>query len=328
MKSVLITGGTGFIGSYLLDRLREERVNIRVVTRRRPKNKEYLGDIEYRTGDLVEPKTLQGVCQDIDTVFHLGGYAHALPKLAKGNEHLHQQINLQGTQNLARVAIDHGVERFVYVSSVKAGGEHRTVCLDEASTLEVVDDYGRAKRQAEDWLIDQSGNRLAHIAIIRPTLVYGEGVKGNLAAMLKLIDRGLFPPIPETRNKRSMVDVRDLAEAIYLAAKRTEANGKRYIISDGKDYSSQEIYSAMCKALGRSVPNWSMPRWSMRGIGVVGDLGQRIFRRGLPFNSSVASRLLDSACYRSTNANQDLGFVPKYTFEESLPDIVAAFRRQ
>ncbi|HEB99359.1 MAG TPA: hypothetical protein ENJ05_07625 [Thiotrichales bacterium] len=125
-----------------------------------------------------------------------------------------------------------------------------------------------------------------------------------------------------------MVDVRDLAEAVLAAAERPEAAGGVYIISDGEDYSTRRIYEAMCWALGRQAPKWAVPAAVLRGMGYVGDLGERIFRRTLPYNSAVASRLLDSACYRSLRAEQVLGFRPRYRLEDALPEMVEVYRRQ
>jgi nucleoside-diphosphate-sugar epimerase len=165
-----------------------------------------------------------------------------------------------------------------------------------------------------------------HVSILRPTLVYGPGCKGNLASMLRWIDRGLFPPVPDSGNRRSMVDVRDLARAVMLAAEKDAANGKTYVITDGEDYSTRRIYTGMRAALGKSTSVWSMPGFVMRALGKLGDVYEAVLRRPAPYNSVMCSRLLDSACYRSFHAASDLGFQPAYTLEDALPAMVEAYR--
>ncbi|MBI5463230.1 MAG: NAD-dependent epimerase/dehydratase family protein, partial [Gammaproteobacteria bacterium] len=238
----------------------------------------------------------------------------------------HRRINLEGTQNVFRCAAAAGVQRFVFVSSVKAGGEDAQTCLDENSARRPADPYGRIKRETEDWLFEHGARSGVEISVLRPALVYGPGVKGNLAAMLRAIDRGRFPPVPETHNIRSMVSVQDLVVALLAAATRPEAVGRVCIVDDGEAYSTRRIYTAMAGALGKRIPAWSLPAGAMRILGRVGDFGERLLHRSLPFNGTLATRLLDSACYRSAHADTVLGFQPRNRLEDLLPAMVAAYR--
>jgi nucleoside-diphosphate-sugar epimerase len=125
-----------------------------------------------------------------------------------------------------------------------------------------------------------------------------------------------------------MVDVRDLVRAILLAAERPAANGRAIIITDGEDYSTRRIYAAMRTAFGKPVPRWSVPAGLLRGLGKAGDGIEALLGRPAPFNSALCSRLLDSACYRSTRAEQVLGFRPEYRFEDTLPEMVTDYRNR
>lgn len=321
----LMTGGEGFVGQALLPRLEARGLRCRVLRRTAAGSRSAGTATEYRFGDLGDARSLRQACEQAGVVFHLAGYAHA------GNgeatfRHRHREINYDGTINVFLAACAAGVRRFVYVSSVKAAGHHPTRCLDETDALPLSDPYSESKRAAEAFLLEQARKGDMHIAIIRPSLVYGPGVKGNLAAMLAAIDRGRLPPVPETGNHRSMVDVRDLCEAIIAAAERPEAHGRTYIITDGEAYSTRRIYEAMARALGRDVPSWAVPAWALRALGRAGDVAERILHRSLPYNGAVASRLLDSACYRSVRAEADLGLRPRYRLEDALPEMVAAYR--
>jgi nucleoside-diphosphate-sugar epimerase len=283
-------------------------------------------DAVVQRGDLADTAALAALVQGAECVLHLAGYAHALSKPHPAELERHRRSNLEGTRNLFDAAAAAGVRRFVFVSSVKAGGEDAHECLNERSACRPTDPYGQIKRQTEDWLFQQGARRAVEVCVLRPALVYGPGVKGNLAAMLRAIDHGRFPPVPETRNVRSMVSVQDLVAALLAAATRAEAAGQVCIVDDGEAYSTRRIYTAMADALGRPVPSWSLPAGVLRLLGHAGDAGEWLLRRPLPFNSTLAARLLDSACYRSVMAERVLDFKPQYRLEDVLPEMVRVYR--
>ena len=326
-KTIAITGASGFIGSYLVPALCDRGAVLHVLSRTLRTRSNGFG-LKVLQGDLLDPASLQRFVEGADAVLHLGGYAHAASKPHAREIAKHRQINLEGTRNLFRSAVHAGVRRFVFVSSVKAGGEDPDNCLDETSVGVVPDGYGAVKRQTEGWLFEQGAKVGVEISVLRPTLIYGSGVKGSLAAMLRGIDRGRLPPLPETHNVRSMVSVQDVVAALLAAAERPEAVGQVCILTDGESYSTRRIYVAMAAALDKRVPGWSLPPALLRILGKAGDLGESLLHRPLPFNTSLAARLLDSACYRSVNAERCLGFRPRYRLEDLLPDMVRAYRQK
>ncbi len=318
---VLVTGGTGFVGSHLLPRLRAEGVGVRVLSRRAaPAGIPF----EWVRGDLAVRESLLPAVAGVDTVLHLGGYAHALSRPDPVELERHRRINLEGTGALVEAAAEAGARRFVLVSSVKAAGEDPEGCIDEHHTRPPRDPYGAVKRLAEERVLATAAATGMAACVLRPALVYGPGVKGNLAAMMRAIARGRFPPVPETGNVRSMVDVRDLVEAILAAAVRAEAAGGTFILTDGEAYSTRRIYLAMCAALGRRPPRWTLPAGLLRLLGRLGDAGEGLLGRPLPIDSTRVRRLLESACYRSVLAEAGLGFRPRYRLEDALPEMAAA----
>lgn len=325
MIDTAVTGATGFVGRVLLPALCNEGAQIRALVR--PGGPAALAaEVRVECGGLHDSGALAALVRGADCVIHLAGYAHTASKPSAAELERHRHINLEGTQNLFRAAAAAGVRRFVFVSSVKAGGEHRRDCLHEHSPQRPADPYGIIKRQTEDWLFEQGERAGVEICVLRPALVYGPGVKGNLAALLRAIDRGRFPPVPETGNIRSMVGVHDLVAALLAARCRTEAAGQLCIVEDGEAYSTRRIFVAMARALGRPVPSWSVPAAALRVLGRIGDVGELIARRPLPFNSTLAARLLESACYRSVQAPAVLGFQPRQRLEDALPAMIAAYR--
>ena len=201
---------------------------------------------------------------------------------------------------------DLGVKRFIFISSVKAGGLPLFgQCASEELGGESDGIYGKTKQEAELQLLKIGNESGMHVSIIRPSLVYGPNVKGNLQLMLSGIKKGWFPPLPETSNKRSMIHVDDLVRAILLVADDDRANGEIFIATDGTPYSSREIYNFMCSALGKPNPKWSVPKsfFDMASL-----INPRIRYK--------LNKLLGDKCYSSAKL-EALGFKAK----KSLKDI-------
>ena len=249
--TTLITGATGFIGRRLISAVDGE---IRVLSRA------VHSDLETVICDLQSSVISDNTLDNIDTVFHLAGFAHDMRDPSKIVD-LYYKINVSATVQLAELAVKSGVKRFVFVSSVKAGGiSTPKKCINENDQIDPEGIYGKTKREAELRLLKIGKESGMHISIIRPSLVYGPDVKGNLKSMLLGVEKGWFPPLPETGNKRSMIHVDDLVRAILLVAGDDRANGEIFIATDGAPHSSREIYNAMCTVLDKSIPKWSMPK--------------------------------------------------------------------
>ena len=298
MTKYLVTGSTGFIGNRLLGLLKTIERDVRLLARSKVDNYE---TVACNLGkDRIPKHTLES----IDTVFHLAGFAHDMQDPSKV-KHLYHAVNVEATVELARLAVVSGVKRFVFVSSVKAGGsplsEH---CASESDQNNPEGIYGKSKREAELKLLKIGKESGIHVSIIRPSLVYGPGVKGNLQLMLSGIKKGWFPPLPETGNRRSMIHVDDLVRAVFLVTEDGRANGKIFIVIDGKPYSSREIYSTMCNIAGRPVPKWSVPKFLFNMVAII----------SLKIRYKV-DKLLGDECY-SSKGLEALGFKAQRTLKE------------
>jgi nucleoside-diphosphate-sugar epimerase len=295
MNKILITGSTGFIGRRLIN-----AVDGKVQVLSRIKQPGYDTIVCNLERELIPDNAVS----NINTVFHLAGFAHDVRDASKIND-LYQKVNVEATVQLANLAVESGVKRFVFVSSVKAGGGVTPdKCINEANQGEPEGVYGKTKREAELALLEIGKNSNMHVSIIRPSLVYGPDVKGNLKLMLSYIKKGRFPPLPETGNKRSMIHVDDLVKAILLVARDNRTNGEIFIATDGVPHSSREIYEAMCSVTHKSVPKWSIPKFVFDMFSVIS-----------PKIRYKVDKLLGDECYSSKKL-ESLGFSAQRTLKE------------
>lgn len=322
IAKILVTGATGFIGQALVKHLLSQSYRVRVLVRDPAKVALLPAEVECYYGALEQPDSLRAACADIDTVFHLAGHAHAWAEKDALASQKHRAINLQGTQALLAAAEAEAVQRFIYFSTIKAVADS-TTAIDESFEALPQSAYGLAKREAEACVLRSS---LAHVCVLRPTLVYGPGLKGNLASMLKAIDKGYFPPLPEVHNIRSMVSLNDLCRATLLAAQTPLANRRIYIVSDGVPYSTRALYDDMRRGLGLPVRTWSIPLGCLTALAYAGDIIGRYTQRRFVFDSQTLKKLLGSAHYRSNGIQHDLGFVAQESFSRLLPAMVANYR--
>lgn len=308
LGSVLVTGAAGFIGRRLL------KPDDRALLRHQVTG----GNAVY--GDLLDPVSLHTACQGIDTVFHCAGYAHAF---SSTDPDAHRRINFEGTRNLIEAAARAGVRRFVFLSSVKAMAEPGEQCVDEDWPGEPTTPYGRAKREAENVVLDIGKRHGMHVVNLRLAMVYGKGGRGNLERMARGIEAGWFPPLPETGNKRSLVHVVDVVNAMRTAALRPEANGRTYIVAGPDVYSGRQLYDAIRTVLGMSSTRWSVAAWVLRGGGLVGDGVTRLTGRASPLNSEVVARLLGAECYLSAKIDAELGWKARIDLTDGLREMLA-----
>jgi UDP-glucose 4-epimerase len=325
----LVTGATGFIGRRLVDALRQRDVAVRALTRDAEKARTlWPGDtVTITHADFGETQTIGDACDDVQTVFHLAGHAHAEDEGVPAADTLHERITVAGTRALIDGAVRTGVRRVVFISSVKAMGEGRSECLDESSETGPTSAYGRAKREAERIVLEAGERHNFHACVLRLPLVYGPGVKGNLLRMMKAIEHGRFPPIPETGNSRSLVHVDDVVQAALLVADDPRANGQVYIVTDDRVYSTRQIYSLMRTALGKAVPHWSIPPAALQAGAKLGDFLGQLRGRRFVLDSVALDKLLGSAWY-SCEKIKKLGYGPTHMLADSMDEMVAAYRAQ
>ena len=253
----LVTGSTGFIGKNLCDHLRSQGFDIRTISRSEDNSK------DHHICDLEKDFPHHSIFDGIDYVFHLAGYAHDLSDPRTSYEK-YRNLNVRATQVLCQMADLAKVKSFIFLSSVKAGDSTINRELNDFRNI-----YGETKREAEEFLLSYQPENNMRMNIIRPALVYGPDMKGNLKSMLNGIQQGWFPPMPKLNNKRSMVHVHDLILAIMIVNNAEQSNKEIYIATDGLHYSTSDIYEILMEISGRNIPNYRFPLFLIRLIGLI-----------------------------------------------------------
>lgn len=316
----LVTGATGFIGTRLCQLLKQQRIEVTAVGRKKAEGT-WDHFVECDLADSLENLDLTG----IDVVFHLAGKAHALSEFREEKD-AYYKINVEGTSRLMEKAVRANTSRFIHFSSVKAMGEgnadyENSEPINENFRLVPAGPYGQSKLEAEKRVLEACPTIGA--TIIRPTMVFGPGAKGNLEKMIQAIRRHRFPPLPEFNNQRSMVHVDDLCEIAYLASINDCAIGKTYIAADEHSYSTREIYELICSALEKKPNKYQIPITLLKSLGYAGDIIGKVTNKRFVFDSDALSKLSSNALYDGSKVGTDLNFLYKHKLEKSLPEILA-----
>jgi nucleoside-diphosphate-sugar epimerase len=307
---ILVTGAGGFVGTAVVAELARRAIPHRAVTRARRDGHFSIGNIDPRTD-------WTGALDGIHTIIHLATRASILNESVADPIAHFRAANVDSTLNLASQAIKAGVKRFVFISSIKVNGE--ATQRDRPFTAEDVPNpqnhYAQFKLEAEQGLFALSKGSDFGVTVIRPPLVYGPGVKANFATMMDWVNRGIPLPLGSVSNKRSFVFVGNLADLIILTAVHPNAGGQVFLVSDGQDISTTELFKKIAQALGR--PSLIVPIPAALLTFAAAAIGQ----------SAIASRLTDSLQVDVTKTRALFGWAPRKDFDEGLCQTIRSFQR-
>jgi nucleoside-diphosphate-sugar epimerase len=240
---VALTGATGFIGQWLLRELPKRGYRLRVLLRR--PSVVPMAAASAVVGDLARPQNMAAALADVDAVIHSAGIAHTMSGLPEDDYRL---LNTQATIGLARAAQRAGAKRFVFLSSIRAqSGPTADHVLTEALPPQPTDAYGRSKLAAEQGLAELDLDWVA----LRLVLVYGSGVKGNMAELLRLV-RAPYPlPFGGLKARRSLLALDNLLTAVDAVLAAPEPLRRPMIVADPEPLTIPEMIAAMRRGLGR-----------------------------------------------------------------------------
>lgn len=309
-----VTGAHGFVGRALCATLRARSWQVIAATRTQRASTDVVVDT---IGPHTDWRPLLGPTHaPVDALIHLAAHVHVLHPKAHDETRYHA-VNVEGTLALARQAARAGVRRFVFVSSIKVNGE-RTMpgCpfrADDAPQPE--DAYGRSKWTAEQGLRELAASSAMEVVIVRPPLVYGPGVKGNFATLLRVLERGLPLPLAAVRhNRRSLVSVDNLADLLALCVTHPAAANQTFLVSDNEDLSTVALLTRLAQAMNRKPRLFHVPLWFLRlSTKLIGQPG-------------LYDRLCGSLQVDITPTLQRLGWRPPLSVGEGLRKTAAAPR--
>ena len=240
---ILVTGANGFIGSAIIKSLSQNNNNIIVAALRRHSNvvinKSNVSVILIE--DINKHTNWNKALEGVTTVIHTAGIAHRSSKFSK--KEIYREVNYYGTLNLAEQAVNSGVKRFIFLSTIKVNGELTELNLpfNADDTPQPIDYYGISKLEAENALLDISKITNLEIVIIRPPLVYGNGSKGNISIIEKCVALGLPLPFGSISNKRSVVSINNLINLIQICLYNSNAINQIFLVSDKQDLNISDL---------------------------------------------------------------------------------------
>jgi len=307
---VLVSGAAGFVGRALCDQLTVAGHALVPTVRRASglRNERVIGEI----GASTDWQTALVGC---DAVVHLAARVHVMDDTTQNSLALYRATNTEGTLNLARQAVEAGVKRFVFISTIKVNGEGRDAPYRETDAPAPEDAYAISKWEAERGLLRIAQATGLELVIQRPPLVYGPGVKANFLRLMRMVEHGFPLPLGAIHNRRSLLYLGNFVDAIRLCVEHPAAAGQTFLLDDGVPVSTPELIRALARAMGRSAHLLAVP------VGVLELAGALLGKR------AAVARLTGSLFVDSTAIRSRLGWVPPYTLQQGLAATVADWQR-
>ncbi|MFN7513128.1 NAD-dependent epimerase/dehydratase family protein [Microcystis sp.] len=322
MKTILVTGATGFIGCHLLPVLHQQGWQTTAAVRDDFRQPLSIPIKTIKVGEIDDMTDWQEALLGIDTVIHLAGRAHILHETISNPEAAFIKVNTKGTINLVKQSLKAGVKHFIFVSSIHAMAAESDDILNENSSCHPDSPYGRSKLQAEQALIQLAKDSDMTWTILRPTLVYGLGNRANMDRLMKLIKRGLPLPFGAIKNRRSFVFVGNLVAAIITCLDHPNAANQIFLISDNQAVSTPQLIRLIAQQIQQPCQLLPVPTTLLRFLGYLGDTIESITGKNLPFNSYNIDRLLGSLAVDSSYIQKTLDWQPPFTLEQGLAQTI------
>ncbi len=320
-ERALVTGGGGFVGRYLVERLLEGGAAVRVLGRRRYPELERLG-AETVAADIADPGAVDRACAGIDTVYH----AAACVEIWHRRDELFR-TNVQGTGNVLEAAARRGVGRLVFTSSASVvfgdddleGVDERTPYPQRFTSL-----YPETKAAAERLVLAADGQRGLRTLSLRPHLVWGPRDTHLIPNLIALADRGGLVRVGDGANRMDITYVENLADAHLLAAQalasRADAGGRAYFVSQGEPVVAWSFFGELLERMGRRPPQRSISYRRARLIGIACEAIWPLLRRRTPppMTRFLAAQMAKSHYFDISAARNVLGYEPRISTEQGI----------
>jgi nucleoside-diphosphate-sugar epimerase len=305
---VLVTGATGFIGSALVTFFASKEGYEPIAAIRRQQNSLPAAIRTVPVGEINADTNWDAALKDVRVVVHVAARAHVMSDTTADPLDEYRQVNVAGTLNLVRQAIDNGVERLVFISSIKVNGEgtEKGNSYTASDKPQPEDPYGISKLEAELGLQELARESGMEVVIIRPPLVYGPGVKANFHSMMRWLDKGVPLPLGAINNRRSLVAVDNLVDLIAVCIDHPAAANQIFLAGDGEDLSTTALLERLAMAMGKPARLIPVP-------GSVLKIAAALLGRG-----DIAQRICGSLQIDISDTRDLLGWEPPVTVDEAL----------
>lgn len=310
LMNILVTGAGGFIGRPLCGHLLDHGHSVRAAVRRPGMCPE--GVDVVLVGGIHGDTDWGGSLDGVNAVVHLAARVHRLNDDVRDPEAAYKTVNTDGALRLAEAAVAAGCRRFVFFSTVKVLGEAGD--FDGSGDAKASQDpYGRSKFAAEEGLRKISASTGMGVVCIRPPLVYGPGVKANFLRLMRWVQRGVPLPLGAVSNRRSLVYVRNLADAVICVLEAGRLPGFAYSVTDGEDVSTAALIRRIASAMGKPSRLIACPAGLLRWVGTLSGKGAEV------------RRLTESLTVSDAAFQKDFNWRRPYTMQEGIQETVNWF---
>ncbi len=327
INGVLVTGGAGFVGRYLVAQLvqRGRRVRCLVRTDQAVRTVTELGAEAVR-GDITDPSSLAGIGEGVSEVYHLAGAGHVSDVSAEAYRRF-TAVNVAGVRNLLAALQGVSLRRVVHFSSTAAMGLPRVPVVTEETPCVPATPYQRSKCEGEQEALAAYERAGLPVVVVRPCMIYGPGGQGEILKICRLVQKGLFPRLTLGPEMTPAVHVRDVVAGALAAGERGRP-GEVYLLTGPRSYEMHELRSLMLAALGMRRPYLYVPLpLALVGAWVLERVARWRGQVPLVTRANLISTAYDRV-FDIGKARRELGYEPQVPIAEGIHETVAWYRRE
>jgi len=327
-RKVLVTGGTGFVGGHLLDRLLSEGYQARALVRR-TSDVTYLKklSVELVEGDITDSVSVDKAMADCEMVFHCAAYVADW-----GPREVFIRTDVEGTRNICRSGLAHGIKRLIHISSVDVMDPYKPHSQSDETApypARFRDPYTEGKVRSEKLVLQFAAENGLPAVIIRPAWIWGPRDRATLPRQIDALRSSTFAWPNGGNNVLGLIHVADVVEALLRAARIPKAKGQVYNISDGTKTTSRQYLTRLAEELGMAVPKISIPFSAAYGLAAVMETWAGLTRSVKP--PDLTRYGLTYFIHHDWNiekAGRELGFIPKVKIEAGMAEMIDWYKNE
>ncbi len=321
-KLVLLTGATGAVGPLVVNAFHDAGYSIRTLSIDSPPAGIWPDDVEARVGDVTDVSEVRAATDGVDAVVHMAALLHIVNPPPEMREK-YVRVNVGGTEAVVDAAIKTGVQRVVLFSTIAVYGDSGGRVLDEMSPTCPDTFYGQTKLDAEQVVLKARRADGAPLGtVLRFGAIYGSRIKGNYERLTNALSHNRFIPVGDGLNRRTLIYDKDVGRAVVQVVSHPAAAGRVYNVTDGGFHSMNEIIEAICLALGRKPPLFSLPAGPMRMVVGLIEKGAGFLGRKSPVTRETVDKYTEDIAVDGRLFQKEIGFVPQFDLKAGWRDAV------